>query len=168
MKLMLATLFIFGLSSRVRSKTYIDIVKLLDQQKCTERQYGALIVGNTLHTDCGAEISTPIFQAQYTCMTNRRIRIMPGTVILTEICLVSCIDSRRRDMHAERTIIANSQLILRRQGPSNKAFLVTYLPPCSGGPSYCANGGRRSPAVACWASDHWVASSNPLRGKFRH
>ena len=31
-----------------------------------------------------------------------------------------------------------------------------------------AHGGRRSPAVACWASDHWVASSNPLRGKFRH
>ena len=29
-------------------------------------------------------------------------------------------------------------------------------------------GGRRSPAVACWASDHWVGSSNPLRGKFRH
>ena len=29
-------------------------------------------------------------------------------------------------------------------------------------------GGRRSPAVACWASDHLVASSNPLRGKFRH
>ena len=28
-------------------------------------------------------------------------------------------------------------------------------------------GGRRSSAVACWASDHWVASSNPLRGKFR-
>ena len=25
-------------------------------------------------------------------------------------------------------------------------------------------GGRRSPAVACWASDHWVASSNPLGG----
>ena len=31
-----------------------------------------------------------------------------------------------------------------------------------------SEGGRRSPAVACWASDHWVASSNPLRGKFRH
>ena len=31
-----------------------------------------------------------------------------------------------------------------------------------------ATGGRRSPVVACWASDHWVASSNPLRGKFRH
>ena len=30
------------------------------------------------------------------------------------------------------------------------------------------NGGRRSPAVACWASDHCVASSNPLRGKFGH
>ena len=29
-------------------------------------------------------------------------------------------------------------------------------------------GGRRSPAVACWASDQWVASSNPVRGKFRH
>ena len=27
-------------------------------------------------------------------------------------------------------------------------------------------GGRRSPAVVCWASDHWVASSNPLRGSF--
>ena len=27
---------------------------------------------------------------------------------------------------------------------------------------------RRSSVVACWASDHWVASSNPLRGKFRH
>ena len=34
--------------------------------------------------------------------------------------------------------------------------------------SQSARGGRRSPAVACWASDHWVASSNPLRGKFRH
>ena len=29
-------------------------------------------------------------------------------------------------------------------------------------------GERRSPAVACWASDHWVASPNPLGGKFRH
>ena len=29
-------------------------------------------------------------------------------------------------------------------------------------------GRRRSPAVACWASDHWGTSSNPLRGKFRH
>ena len=30
------------------------------------------------------------------------------------------------------------------------------------------SGGRRSPAVACWASDHWVTSTNLLRGKFRH
>ena len=29
-------------------------------------------------------------------------------------------------------------------------------------------GGRRSPAVACWVSDHWITSSNPLRGKFCH
>ena len=28
------------------------------------------------------------------------------------------------------------------------------------------HGGRRSPAVACWTSDHWVAGSNPLRGSF--
>ena len=35
-------------------------------------------------------------------------------------------------------------------------------------PPYKYKGGRRSPAVACWASDHWVASSNPLRIKFRH
>ena len=34
--------------------------------------------------------------------------------------------------------------------------------------SFGLKGGRRSPAVACWDSDHWVASSNPLRGKFRH
>ena len=33
---------------------------------------------------------------------------------------------------------------------------------------YIFIGGRRSPAVACWASDHWVASSNPLGGKFCH
>ena len=26
-------------------------------------------------------------------------------------------------------------------------------------------GGRRSPAVACWASDHWVVGSNPLGGQ---
>ena len=36
------------------------------------------------------------------------------------------------------------------------------------GPAGGNVGGRRSPAVACWASDHWVASSNPLRGMFRH
>ena len=29
-------------------------------------------------------------------------------------------------------------------------------------------GGHRIPAVVCWASDHWVGSSNPIRGKFRH
>ena len=32
----------------------------------------------------------------------------------------------------------------------------------------CTAGGRRSPAVACWASDDWVVSKNPLGGKFRH
>ena len=35
-------------------------------------------------------------------------------------------------------------------------------------PMRAREGGRRSPAVACWASDHRVASSNPLRGMFRH
>ena len=40
-------------------------------------------------------------------------------------------------------------------------FISNYFPIIN-------KGGRRSPAVACWASDHWVASSNPLRGKFRH
>ena len=34
--------------------------------------------------------------------------------------------------------------------------------------AYTGYGGRRSPAVACWAFDHWVVGSNPLRGKFRH
>ena len=34
--------------------------------------------------------------------------------------------------------------------------------------TFIPKGGRRSPAVACWASDHWIASLNPLRGKFRH
>ena len=32
----------------------------------------------------------------------------------------------------------------------------------------CNGGGRCSPAEVCWAPDHWVASSNPLGGKFRH
>ena len=32
--------------------------------------------------------------------------------------------------------------------------------------SMASSGGRLSPAVACWASDHWVASSNPLRASF--
>ena len=32
----------------------------------------------------------------------------------------------------------------------------------------CLQGGRRSPAAACWAYDHWVAGSNLLSGKFRH
>ena len=33
----------------------------------------------------------------------------------------------------------------------------------------CNVGRRRSPAVACWASDHFHHFiSNPLRGKFRH
>ena len=26
-------------------------------------------------------------------------------------------------------------------------------------------GGRRSPAVACWASDHWVAMFEPTQGQ---
>ena len=59
---------------------------------------------------------------------------------------------------------------------------LTFIPPIQYLKSKCKNalnvlkvvshtgsqGGRRSTAVACWASDHWVASSNPLRGKFRH
>ena len=36
---------------------------------------------------------------------------------------------------------------------------VTYI-------IYVYFGGDRSPAVACWASDDWVASSNPLRASF--
>ena len=43
---------------------------------------------------------------------------------------------------------------------------IAFIKPCIF--SWGGGGGRRSPAVACWASDHWVASSNPLRGKFRH
>ena len=44
-------------------------------------------------------------------------------------------------------------------------LIFMYILMCLPQTHYC---GRRSPAVACWASDHWVASSNPLRGKFRH
>ena len=46
--------------------------------------------------------------------------------------------------------------------PPPRAHMNKSMPP------NMQSGGRRSPAVACWASDHWVASSNPLRGKFRH
>ena len=41
------------------------------------------------------------------------------------------------------------------QRPEDAGITVEYL-----NPSFLVNGGRRSPAVACWASDHWVASSN--------
>ena len=44
----------------------------------------------------------------------------------------------------------------------------SYIPGYFSHQPHAECGGRRSPAVACWASDHWVASSNPLRGKFRH
>ena len=53
--------------------------------------------------------------------------------------------------------IENNKLIVRKHTIQN-----------SSSPSRKIVGGRRSPAVACWASDHWVASSNPLRGKFRY
>ena len=50
-----------------------------------------------------------------------------------------------------------------------KLLLQFSLREIINGLDYIASpGGRRSPVVACWASDHWVASSNPLRGKFRH
>ena len=55
------------------------------------------------------------------------------------------------------------------------AYINTYKPStCRPSHAICPRsstlmyGGRRSPVVACWVSDHWVASSNPLRGKFRH
>ena len=41
------------------------------------------------------------------------------------------------------------------------SFIINFI--CNG-----HGGGRRCTAVACWASDHWVASSNPFRGKFCH
>ena len=48
-------------------------------------------------------------------------------------------------------------------------FLTVSRLDLTGNNLYClCLGGRRSPAVACWASDHWVASLNPLGGKFRH
>ena len=52
----------------------------------------------------------------------------------------------------------NRNIAIKSMGAT---FTLAAFPPTS-------VGGRRSPAVACWASDHWVASSNPLRGKFRH
>ena len=44
-----------------------------------------------------------------------------------------------------------------------------YIDPCGSCWSHAkSRGGRRSPAATCWASDQWVANSNPLRSKFRH
>ena len=64
---------------------------------------------------------------------------------------------RQYDLHASLwCFMSGEQVILRVCLPHDSSFLS------------CIDGGRRSPAVACWASDHWVASSNPLRGKFRH
>ena len=58
--------------------------------------------------------------------------------------------------------IESLRVILKFRKRSNWAVLLLFA-------NFLKNGlgGRRSPAVACWASDHWVASSNPIRGKFR-
>ena len=50
----------------------------------------------------------------------------------------------------------------------NRSYKIEWIWPYEPNSPYIDIGGRRSPAVACWASDHWVASSNPLRGKFRN
>ena len=58
--------------------------------------------------------------------------------------------------------------------PGQLSMMLSTRPSVSNSISQCIpcvyEGGRRtcSPAVACWASDHWVDGSNPLRGKFRH
>ena len=58
---------------------------------------------------------------------------------------------------------------VERIRPMNKKWVNTHDRNKSNNYSLLnLTGGRRSPVVVCWASDHWVASSNPLRGKFRH
>ena len=57
--------------------------------------------------------------------------------------------------------VRSSTLNIQSSSPSPLSILPLHL-------SILPFGGRRSPAVVCWASDHWVASSNSLRGKFRH
>ena len=61
---------------------------------------------------------------------------------------------------------SDNNFLVQIQDMKNIIFL--YLGGPGGALRRTHGGGRRSPAVACWASDHWVASSNPLRGKFRH
>ena len=60
-------------------------------------------------------------------------------------------------------------LIVKFRTIQNKCNATRFRPPAPP-PIHLVHtyGGCRSPAVACWASDHWVANSNQLRGKFRH
>ena len=52
-----------------------------------------------------------------------------------------------------------------RHRPLNLPSVIKISRP---GSSTLDHGGRGTPAVACWTSDHWVAGSNPLRGMFHH
>ena len=94
------------------------------------------------------------------------------------------------DAESQGTCYVNASVVggchFHRAGQAGLAASVSHIRVCGGGggaeqrgrgPRVWASfgvalietsGGRRSPAVACWASDHWVASSNPIRGKFRH
>ena len=129
----LATCIIIVLVSQSLAKPYFEILKQLDKSKCTENQYGALIVGNNQNADCGPEHNSPIFHARTTFEVDRHRQISAGTGIITKHCLVLCVQKGMLGNHAEQTIIANSGIVLG--GHFNKAFLVTYFPPCSGGPS---------------------------------
>ena len=67
--------------------------------------------------------------------------------------------------HSNTAVAKNKRKLLHYLN-DNGDILDVFSRPSLYCPVCC--GGHRSPAVACWAADHWVASLNPLRGKFRH
>ena len=128
-------IIVLGFISCVHSKVYLDLLKQLDKNKCTEYQYSVLVVGDSLNAECRNDRTSRMFYAKNIFEVNGHLPVPKGIAKATENCLVSCVDKERRGFHAEQTIIANSGLILGN-GVFRHASILTYFPPCSGGPSH--------------------------------
>lgn len=118
-----------------RCSSYVQLLERLDKTKCAPAQYSALIIGNTVDTDCGENLGSRLYFPKSTFeLDYRRGSVPAGTVLITRNCLVSCVVQTERGKHAEGTVIANSNSLLAGRN-FERGFLITYFPPCSGGTS---------------------------------
>ena len=108
---------------------YRHLVKQLDPQKCTFKQYAAILVGGNTpeETDCGTEVAT----SPMAFMEGTNKYYPPGLAVLSENCLVVCTPYAHKSFHSEAGVIANHRLIrgLKEQA-FTKVWLLTFLEPC--------------------------------------